>query len=226
MNNIISLDKTIALMENFLYQIIDFIPTLILALIALIVGYFIAISIKKIIIITLEKIKFNQIFQKTVGEDVIKKAEWKVDPSEFVGLIIKWIILIIVLSIVAEILGIVQFVNFLQGVLVFLGQIVLALLIFIVAIIFAEYLSKIVRIWAEGMKIGYSEILALIVKALIWKFAIFAILIELGIAEELVLVLFQGMVIFLVLAAGIAFGLGGKEVATEILRNIQKKIKK
>jgi len=226
MNNIINVEGLRLSLELFLRDIALFIPTLVLALVVFVVGYIIAIALAGIVTEVLKRLKFNKIFEKTVGKEAIEKAELKVGPSEFIGSIIKWILVIVVLSIIAEMLGITQFVIFLHSILAFLGQLILAILIFIIAIFLGEYSSKIVRVWMEGMKIGHGATIAIVTKVIIWKFATFAILIELGIAQELVIILFQGMVAFLVIAGSLAFGLGGKDVANEILRDLQKKIKK
>ena len=59
-----------------------------------------------------------------------------------------------------------------------------------------------------------------------WVFAFFAILTQLGIAEALVFALFQGIVYILVLAFGLAFGLGGKDAAADFIKSIKDKIRK
>ena len=60
----------------------------------------------------------------------------------------------------------------------------------------------------------------------ITDFGIFAILVQLGIAQDLILALFYGVVGFIALAGGLAFGLGGKEVAQDLLRGLVEKLKK
>ena len=72
---------------------------------------------------------------------------------------------------------------------------------------------------------GYGHIAGAIVRWSIWVFAIFAILLQLGIVEDLVRTIIQGIVALIVIAGGIAFGLGGKDVAAEILQNLKKKLK-
>jgi len=52
-----------------------------------------------------------------------------------------------------------------------------------------------------------------------------AILYQLGIARPFMETLFQGLVAILVISLGIAFGLGGKEVAAEVLQDLKRKLK-
>jgi hypothetical protein len=226
MNDIINIEGLRVSLELFLRDAASFMPTLVLALVVFVVGYIVAIALAGIVTEALKRLTFNKVFEKTVGKETIEKAELKVGPSEFIGSIVKWVLVIVVLSIIAEMLGITQFVIFLYRILAFLGQLILAILIFIIAIFLGEYLSKIVRVWMEGMKIGHGATVAIVTKVIIWMFAMFAILIELGIAQELVIIMFQGMVAFLVIAGSLAFGLGGKDVAAGILTDLQKKLKK
>ncbi len=64
-----------------------------------------------------------------------------------------------------------------------------------------------------------------IVKWAIWIFAIFAILIQLGIAQELLQTLFEGIVYMFAIAGGLAFGLGGQDAAKDLLKALKKKLK-
>jgi len=124
-----------------------------------------------------------------------------------------------------EILGFVQFAAFLKSVLIYLPNVIVAALIFVVTVILVDILEKIVRAGVEGVKVGYGQLVSVIVKWSIWIFAILAILHQLGIAKSFMETLFTGFVAMLVIALGIAFGLGGKEVAAEMLRDLRNKLR-
>jgi len=103
--------------------------------------------------------------------------------------------------------------------------VIVAALIFVVTVILVDILEKIVRAGVEGVKVGYGQLVSVIVKWSIWIFAILAILHQLGIAKSFMETLFTGFVAMLVIALGIAFGLGGKEVAAEMLRDLRNKLR-
>lgn len=208
------------LWQNFL----AFIPKLIGALIVIIIGWFIALAIGKLVTEVLKRIKFDKIFERGVWKEALSKAKWKVDPSGFIGAIVKWVVFIAILVAAIEILGLAEFAVFVSGIAAWLPNVIVAAAIFVVAVIVADYLPKVIRAGAEGMRIRYSHLLETIVKWAIWIFAVLAILIQLGIAKELIMTLFTGFVAFLVVAGGLAFGLGGKDVAGEILRDLKGKI--
>jgi len=128
--------------------------------------------------------------------------------------------------VVIEILGISQFAVFMRQIVIWLPNLVVAVAIFVVAVILADLAEKFIRTIVEKMGVGYTKLAGLIVRWAIWIFAIFAILIQLGIAKELIQTLLTGIIAFIVISCGIAFGLGGKDVAHELLEDLKEKFKK
>jgi len=217
---------TLIALQNLWQGFLDPVPLLLGALIVFIIGWFISSGIGRVIAEILRRIKFNQIFETGGWKGVLEKAEIKVNPAEFIGAIFKWVLVIVFLLIAVEILGLEQFSAFLVGVLGYLPNVIVAVLIFVVTVIIADIVEKIVRAGVGGIKTGYARVAGTIAKWAIWVFAIFAILIQLRIAQSLLLTLFQGLVALIVIAGGIAFGLGGKEVAAELLRDLKGKFRK
>jgi len=216
---------TIESLQEMWQSFLTFIPELIGALIVIIFGWFISIAIGKIITELLKRIKFDKLFENSAWKDALAKAKWKVDPSRFIGSIVKWVLFIVFLKAAVEILGLKQFAVFMGDIVMWLPNLIVAAAIFVVAVIVSEYLPKIIRAGAEGMKISYSHFIEKIAKVSIWVFAALAILIQLGIARGMFMTLFTGFVAFLVIAGGLAFGLGGKDLAAEVLEGLKKKVK-
>ena len=219
------LDTTVMALKNLWLGFIDFIPSLIGALIVFIIGWIVALAFGKLVAEVLKKIRFNQIFEKGGWKGALEKADIKVDASEFIGAIIKWVLMIVFLAAAIEILGFNQLTLFLTAdVLPFLPNVVVAAFIFVVAVIIADVLEKVVRASVEGVKAGYGSVAGVIVKWSILVFAILAILYQLGIGAVFMADLFKGVVAMIVIAVGLAFGLGGKEVAGEIVRDMKNKL--
>jgi small-conductance mechanosensitive channel len=219
------LDTTIIALKNLWVGFIDFIPSLVGALIVFIVGWVVAVAIGKLVAEVLKKIRFNQIFEKGNMKTALEKAEIKVDASAFIGAIVKWVLLIAFLIAALQILGLNQLERFFVDVLNYLPNVVVAAFILVVAVIIADILEKVVRAAIEGVKVGYGQVVGAIIKWSIWIFAILAILLQLGIAEDLVKIIVQGVVALIVIAGGIAFGLGGKDVASDIVQEIRGKLR-
>ena len=218
-------DITARALENLWIGFIGFIPRLIGAIIVFLIGWLVSVAIGKVVAEVLKRLKFNRIFEKGGWQKALEKAEIKVDASAFIGAIIKWVLLIVFLTAAIEILGFVQLTGFFRDVLKYLPNVVVAAFIFVIAVIIADILEKVVRAAVEGVKIGYGQIIGAIVRWSIWVFAIFTILLQLGIAEDLVKIIIQGLIALIVIAGGIAFGLGGKGLAAEILQELRNKLR-
>jgi hypothetical protein len=207
-----------------------FLPTLVNivgAIIIFIIGWFVSVGIGRLVAEILKRLQFNRLFEKEGWKKALEKAELKVDASGFIGAIFKWVLVIVFLLAAVEVSGLSQFADFLKSdVLPYLPNVIVAALIFVVAIIIADILEKIVRAAVEGIKAGYAKTAGIIVKWAIWIFAILAILVQLKVAPSLIQTLFTGVVGLLVIAGGLAFGLGGKDIAEEFLRQLKDKLER
>jgi len=221
------LDVTTGKLMDLWTGFLGFLPALILAIVVFIIGWFIALLLGKVVAEIMKKLKFNQLFETGVWKEALAKAEFKVDAADFVGAIVKWVLVIVFLWITMGLLGesFYPFTEFLGSVLAYLPNVIIAAFIFVVAVIVSDLLGKMVRVTVESIRVGYGHLVEVIVRWAIIIFAVLAILIQLQIAEDLLMTMFVGLVALLVIAGGIAFGLGGKDVAGEILGNLYKKLK-
>jgi len=216
---------TVQALQNLWQGFIGFIPVLIGAIIVFVIGWFISIGVGKLITEILKKLKFNQLFEKEGWKTALSRAEIKVDAAAFIGGIIKWVLAIVFLLAAVEILGFNQFAGFLRSVIEYLPNVIVAALIFVVTVILVDIVEKVVRAAVESIKVGYGQMVSAVIKWSIWIFAILAILYQLGVARPFMETLFTGLVAMMVLALGISFGLGGKEVAGEMLQDLKRKLK-
>jgi len=88
----------------------------------------------------------------------------------------------------------------------------------------ADFSYRIVVVSSEKAKISYSKLLGSGIRWAIWVFAILAILLQLGITPDIVRALIYGMIAMITIATGLAFGLGGKDIAAEILKELKDKL--
>jgi len=216
---------TLQSLQSLWQAFLGFVPVLLGAIIIFVIGWFISIGAGRVVTEILKKIRFNQIFEKGSWDEALAKADIKVDASGFIGAIIKWVLVIVFLLAAVEVLGFSEFATFLRSVLAYLPNVIVAALIFVVTVIVVDIMEKILRASVERIKVGYGGAVSTVVKWSIWIFAILAILQQLGIARPFMETLFTGLVAMLVISLGIAFGLGGKDVAAEILQDLKKKLK-
>jgi hypothetical protein len=216
--------------SDLLTGVIAFVPLLILALIVFVIGWLIAVGVGRLVTDILKRIKFNQVFERGNWKEALEKAELNTDPSGFVGSIFKWVLVVVFLLATVEILGFNQFAGFLRDVLGYLPNVIVATLIFVVAIIIADIVEKVIRAGVEGTKLGHGHLMGAIARWFILIFATFSALLQLDIAvlpvQVLIQTFVQGIGYGLALAMAIAFGLGGKEMAADLLSRMKNKIER
>jgi hypothetical protein len=217
---IITLDALQKGWESFIL----FVPKLIGATIVFVIGWILSSIVGKIITQISKKIKLDRFFEKTGWKEALEKAEVKVTFSEFIGQIFKWILVIVFLLASVEILGFVQFADFLKKIVLWLPNLIVAVAIFVVTVVIADILDKLIKASVKRMEIGYVGFLGGLVKGAVYVFAILAILLQLGVTPQIVNALIFGFIFTISLALGLAFGLGGKDAAAKLIEEIRKKI--
>jgi len=205
-------------------EIILFIPNLLAAVIIFIVGWFIAIWIGKLIAGILSKLQFDSIFDRTGWKEALSNADVKVDPSGFVGAICKWILVVVFLMIATEIMGWAAFATLLGGIIAWVPNLIVAIIVLVVAIVVADILEKLVKVSAKKMGVSFVNFLGTMVKWAIYVFAGLAVLLQIGITSRIVEILVIGFVGTLALALGLSFGLGGKDAAARMIEEAKKKM--
>ena len=215
---------TLLALQNAWQGFLNFVPGLIGAIIVFIIGWFIAIGIGRLVAEVLSRLKFNQLFERTGWREALEKAELKVNPSEFIGAIFKWILVIVFLMITVEILGLPQFAILLNKLLIWLPNLIVAIAILVVAVILADILDKVVRASVQKIGVQYVNTLGVILRWAIYIFAGLAVLVQLGVALALINTLITAFFGMFALAFGLAFGLGGKDAAAKIIEDLRKKI--
>lgn len=215
---------TILALQDAWQSFLIFIPKLVGALIIFIIGWFIAIGIGKIIAEILVRLKFNQIFERTGWKEALEKAELKVNPSEFIGAIFKWILVIVFLSAAIDVLKLSQFGVLLNRLIGWLPNLIVAIAIFVVAIIVADIVEKIIRASVKKIGVNYVGFFGMISRWGIYVFAGLTILAQLGVAPSIINAIIFGFVGTLSLALGLAFGLGGKDAAAKLIQELKEKV--
>jgi len=200
-------------------------PSIFWAGLVLLVGILIAKWMGQISVAFLNRIKLNQLLKRMGLEEALVKIDARLNAPAFFGEIVKWFFVIVFLMLSTGILGLTQFSQFLEKVIGYFPNIFISCLIFLVAAFLADFSQKIVVGTLEEEKITYSRFLGRAIRWAIWLFAILAILYQLQITPSLILVIFIGMVATTSIALGIAFGLGGKDLAAKILKELEEKFK-
>ena len=199
-------------LQDALSMLFSFLPQLVGAIVILIIGYIVAKILQAIVGRVLQSIGFDGWMEKGGIKQFFDRAQTSYTPASILGRLVFWFVFIVALTMAADALGIPQVSAVLGQLIAFIPSIIAAILILILAALLANFISGIVR-GATG-----SGLLASVARYAIIVYAVFAALTELGIAVQLTANTFLILLGGVALAAAIAFGLGGREVAADVLQ--------
>ncbi len=196
-------------------------PDILKALTVLFIGILIGYVIEHIFRKLGDRLRLANFWQRIGFDDLLKKANIKSSPSQLVGKFLKGVIITYFLRVSAGIMGFVEIEEFLRKVIGLVPDIIIAVLILLFALQFAGTASSLLQ---NLLRIGDKQarwIIAAVAKNTIIAFGIMTALSQIGIAENLVEILFTALVAMLALAGGLALGLGGKEFVYDILKDMR-----
>jgi len=204
-------------------RFIELVPSLIGAVLVFIIGLIVAKALGRLVAKIVKKIYVDRAIETIGVKSVLDKIGFRLPVSDALGLLVSWFLYAVVLVAAAEILGLTQISEFLRAVVMYIPNVIIAVVILVVGTIIGNFVFTLVKETALAAELASADFLAGVAKWAIWVFTVMAALIQLKVATELIQILFTGLVLMLALAGGIAFGLGGKDKAQEIIEKLIKK---
>jgi hypothetical protein len=202
----------------FATKITAFLPELIGAIVIFVVGWIIARLVKLATEKLLNLVRFNKATEKTGVNKFLKKGEIVKAPSEIVGTLVYWFIMILVLIASLDALGLPIVSDMLNSIFLYIPNVVAAIIVLVLGFLMGSLLAAVVRTAASNAGLKNAEGLGKIALYAIVVFAASIALIQLGIGEEIVVSAFGLVFGAAALALALAFGLGGRDVAANYLK--------
>ncbi|MGH2402140.1 MAG: mechanosensitive ion channel family protein [Candidatus Limnocylindria bacterium] len=199
-------------LQNFL----GFLPALVGAILILVIGWIIAGLLAGLVERVLKTVGFERAATTTGISSFIQRSGSSWTASAIVAEIVKWFIRLIAIQAAASVLGLDQISQIINAILLWLPNLVVAIAIIVIGALIARFVAGLVRGTTGQMGFTNSDILGSVAYYAILVFAAIAAVDQLGIAETVVNTLLVGLVAMVVLAAGLAFGLGGQQTAARI----------
>ena len=219
------IDVTTSALQSLWENFILFIPNLLGAIVVLVVGWIIAVGLDKLVSKIIDILKIDLLLEKLGVGKLVNKAGMKLNTGKFLGFITKWFIILAFLMAASDILSLTAVTSFLQGILSYLPSIVAAILILLITIWAADFLSRVVQVsvaaTTDMKKVG---LLSLVTRWTVLIFGLVAALLQLGIASALIQSVVTGLIAMLAIAGGLALGLGGKEHASEFIGKVKREL--
>lgn len=203
-------------------RIVNYLPNLLGAIVIIIIGVLVANLVKWIVVRVVETSGLQRWFEELQFSQTLKDAKLNTNLSTLIGEFLKWVIIILFLIPSVSILGLPQVSSLLNDIIRYLPNVGSAVIILFLGALFAEFIGNIVRATAASLGANTSLTLSIVSRYIIYVFAGLAAIAQLGIAPEVINILLTGLVAAGAIATGLAFGLGGKDAAADLVSKIRR----
>ena len=209
--------------REMLTKIMAYLPILLGALAILIIGWLVAKAVRRLVDWLLKVTRFDKLADKAGISEILRKGDLEISAREVISGLVYWLIMLMVLVMTVDALGLPKSSDVLAGLFAYVPKVIAALLVLVVAMFLASFVSGIVQTAAGNANLPRPEIIAGISR---WAIIIFAVTIslgELGIGTLLVTATFNIILGGVCLALALAFGLGGKDAAARYLEELRER---
>lgn len=210
------------IVTNFFTGIAAYMPQFVAGLLVLLAGLIIAELIKQAVLGFSELIKMEKWAQDA---KLATTHDIKVWPRLLAELL-RWTVVILFLVGAVEVWGVRKVSDVLNQLLLYLPNVFVAVVIGLVGVVIGNLIYDFVRHGAKGVGHTSAGGVASLARYAIFVFTGLLVLHQLGVAADLIRILFTGIVAMMALAGGLAFGLGGQDTARSLLKDLRERLEK
>lgn len=219
-------DALISSWSQVASSFIGAIPNILGAILIFALGLIVAYWVKRGVVEFLKLIKFEKVSGLSGIDKYLAKAEIKLTLGELIGFLFEWLIILVFFLAVVEILGLSVVSQVLLAVLGYIPNLIAAILIVGTGYLVARLVDNLVRGALFSISPESAKPLGKLAKGIIVVIAVFAGIDQLKVAQSLIATFFQGLTYTIVLAIGLAIGLGAKDLVSKVLTDWYEKIRK
>lgn len=207
-------------LNNGVAVIVSFVPKIIAGTIVLLIGVIVASLLKQVVLGIFKALKVESMLKKYGVPEAKEEFAW----SNIFAEIVRWFVIIIFLLPTTDIWGLPRVVTILNEFLLYLPNVFVAAIIAVVGFVLGSLSHNLILATVKGISANTANRIASVTRWAVNVFVILAVLNQLGVATDLIRILFTGFVAMLAIAGGIAFGLGGQNSAKEVVEGLKKKL--
>jgi len=212
-----SIDVYLEPLRMFLRQAGDFLPRLGLALVVLIAGWIFAKMARFAVARGLRAINFNILTERAGIDGFLRDGGIQADTTEILALLTYWLVILAALVIGFNGLGLTYITDLLGRVLLFVPKVMVALLILAFGAYFARFVGNAVCAYFRNVHLQDADLLGKLAQYAILTFVVLIALDQVNVGGDIVRQTFLIVLAGVVFALALAFGLGGKDWAAEML---------
>jgi len=199
-------------------KVIDIAINIVIAVIILIIGWLIAKIITRIIKKALKLAKVNKLDDKINEIEIVDGKQLNFNTIKVVTKFVKFIIYIMIIIVISDVLGLEMLSEKIGEFLSYLPKLLVALVIFMIGLLFANFVKKGLQSLFESMDLSGGKMLSQLVFFLLLTFISITALNQAGIDTEIITSNLTMILAAFLLAFALAFGLGAREVVGDLLK--------
>jgi len=214
------LDIFVASLTSFWTELASFIPQLLGAIIALVLGWMLAKVARSGVMRLLTLLKFDKATEKSGLEAFMKHAELDLSVGSVIGNLVYWLIILVMIVTVANSLGLSMVADLFNKVVLYIPNVIVAILVLVFGTILARFINRLVFAWLNNMEFEGALTVSTFSEYAMLVFVFFMALEQLQIANELLTAAFIISFGAVGLAFAIAFGLGARDWAAKVVDKV------
>lgn len=209
-------------MGQFFNQFAIFIPKLLGAIIIFVIGWIIAKMIKFVVKKVLKAINVDKLSDKVGLDEVLSKGDVKMKLSNLLSSMVYWMVMLVVIMTSLNSLDLTAIQGLFNQIILYIPNVFVAVIILILGMYAAKLASQAITGVLKNMEADQVQLVGKITYAAIMVFTVFTAIHQLQIAQHLIEIIFTMLMGALALATAIAFGIGGKDIAADLLKKLRK----
>lgn len=217
------LDIFVASLTEFWTDFVVFVPKLLAALVILFLGWVLAKLLRAGMLRLLRILQFHRLAEKSGLEAFLEQGNVNITLSRLISDIVYWLVLLIVIVSVSHSLGLEVVARLFTRVINYVPNILAAILVLVFGALIARFVNRLLFAYLNRLGVGNALTLSTIAEYAVQVFVIFVALEQLQIGTALLISAFQIGFGAVALGFAIAFGLGGKERASEIIARMSQR---
>jgi len=207
-------------------QIAQFLITLLVVILILIIGWILSKLIKSFVTKVLRLIKIDELSDRIELDSLLAKGGIKYSLSELLGIVCYWLVLLITLVVAVNALGLTVAADLLNRIILYVPNIIAAIFILILGMFVAKLLSNLVQTAANNAGLSQANILSKAVEVVTIVFALAMALEQLSIGAKIIEMTVSIVLASIGLGLALAFGLGCRDIAAKSVSEFLEKLKK
>jgi hypothetical protein len=201
----------------FLAQLGELLPRLGLALIVLFAGWLIAKMVRFAVARSLRAVNFHVVSERAGVDGFLRDGGMGVGMTEILAGLVYWLVILAALVMGFNLLGLAYITDLLTRVLLFVPQVIVAVLIIAFGAYFARFVGGAVAAYCRSVRFQDADALGALARYAILIFVVLIALDQVHIGGDIIRQTFLIVLAGVVFALALAFGLGGRDWAAQFL---------